>query len=164
MLELPDQELPQVMSISYGENEEAIPRPYAEKLCQMFGQLAIRGMSVIVASGDTGPGVSCQSNDGTDSTRFLPAFPATCPYVTSVGATDGRSPARALNFSSGGFSEYWSRPKWQDKDVNKYLNLHGEKWNKYYNRKGRGFPDVAAQGRGYPVFNHDKIEDAAGTR
>ncbi|KAG6021930.1 hypothetical protein E4U41_002358 [Claviceps citrina] len=163
MLELPDQELPQVMSISYGVNEQAIPRPYAERICHMFGQLAARGMSIIVASGDTGPGVSCQSNDGTEATRFLPAFPATCPYVTSVGATAGRCPERALNFSSGGFSDYWSRPRWQDKAVDKFLRLHGRKWNRYYNQEGRGFPDVAAQGTGYPIFNHDKIENGAGT-
>ncbi|KAG5983941.1 hypothetical protein E4U55_006648 [Claviceps digitariae] len=166
MLDLPDQELPQVMSISYGVNEQAVPKPYAQRICHMFGQLALRGMSVIVASGDTGPGVSCQSNAGhgtTNATRFLPTFPATCPFVTSVGATEGISPERALNFSSGGFSDYWSRPAWQEEAVTTYLSRHGERWTKYYNRGGRGFPDVAAQGIGYPIFNHDKLENGGGT-
>lgn len=166
MLDLPDQHLPQVMSISYGVNEQAIPKPYAQKICHIFGQLSLRGMSVIVASGDAGPGISCQSNDGTktNATRFLPGFPATCPYVTSVGGTEGKSPERALSFSSGGFSEYWYRPAWQDDAVKTYLSRHGKKWSQYYNQKGRGFPDVAAQGTGYPIFNHDKIENGGGTR
>ncbi|KAG6004965.1 hypothetical protein E4U21_000588 [Claviceps maximensis] len=175
MLRLPDQELPQVMSISYGVNEQAVPKPYAERICHMFGLLALRGMSVIVASGDTGPGVSCQSNGaGTtnacasadakaNATRFLPTFPVTCPYVTSVGATGGRFPERALNFSSGGFSDYWRRPAWQDEAVTEYLSRHEHKWKEYYNHGGRGFPDVAAQGIGYPIFNHDKVEHAGGT-
>ncbi|KAG5995235.1 hypothetical protein E4U43_003075 [Claviceps pusilla] len=152
------------MSISYGVNEQVIPRPYAHKICLMFGQLALRGMSVVVASGDAGPGMSCQSNDGvTNATRFLPAFPATCPYVTSVGATGGKSPERAVNFSSGGFSDYWSRPAWQDEAVAKYLSRHGGRWTGYYNPGGRGVPDVAAQGIGYPIFNHDKVEIGSGT-
>ncbi|KAG6142638.1 hypothetical protein E4U38_005221 [Claviceps purpurea] len=165
LLDLPDQDLPQVMSISYGVNEQAIPKPYAQRICHIFGQLSLRGMSVIVASGDAGPGISCQSNDGTktNATRFLPDFPATCPYVTSVGGTGGKSPERALNFSSGGFSDYWHRPAWQDDAVKTYLSRHGKKWSQYYNQKGRGFPDVAAQGTGYPIFNHDKIENGGGT-
>ncbi|KAK4031489.1 hypothetical protein C8A01DRAFT_42060 [Parachaetomium inaequale] len=41
-------------------------------------------------------------NDG----RFVPTFPASCPYVTAVGATDNVAPPVAgATFSSGGFSE-----------------------------------------------------------
>ncbi|KAK2596691.1 hypothetical protein QQS21_006206 [Conoideocrella luteorostrata] len=163
MLELPDHELPQVMSISYGVNEQVVPRRYAGKICQIFGQLALRGMSIIVASGDTGPGASCQSNDGTNSTKFLPGFPATCPYITAVGGTQGKRPEKALNYSSGGFSEYWKRPMWQNTAVTKYLNDHGDKWKGYYNPNGRAFPDVAAQGIDFPIFNHDNVENGGGT-
>ncbi|KAG5917564.1 hypothetical protein E4U53_004189 [Claviceps sorghi] len=164
MLDLPDEQLPQVLSLSYGVNEQAVPRPYATTICRMLGQLTLRGTSIIAASGDTGPGVSCQSNHGANATRFLPTFPASCPYVTSVGATGGRRPERALNFSSGGFSEYWGRPAWQDAAVAAYLRRHGARWAGYYDCRGRAFPDVAAQGIGFPVFNHDRIEDAGGTR
>lgn len=164
MLELPNSELPQVISISYGVNEQAVPRPYALKICQLFGLLTVRGVSIIIASGDQGPGVSCQSNDGTNTTKFLPAFPGGCPYVTSIGATEGNFPEKAINFSSGGFSEYWARPAWQDAAVLKYLKGHGDKWKGYYNQSGRGFPDVSAQGIGYPLYNHDSIESGGGTR
>ena len=164
LLDRPNCELPQVMSISYGVNEQVVPRAYANKICQLFGLLTLRGVSIVVASGDTGPGVSCQSNDGKRDTKFLPAFPATCPYVTSVGATVGMAPEKAMNFSSGGFSEYWTRPAWQESAVRRYLDEHGEKWKQYYARTGRGFPDVAAQGAGFPIFNHGQVEQGGGTR
>lgn len=152
------------MSISYGGNEQAVPKPYARRICQMFGLLALRGVSIILASGDQGPGMSCQSNDGTNSTKFLPAFPAGCPYMTVVGATERNAPERAMNFSSGGFSEYWPRPAWQEAAVSRYLDAHGDRWKGYYNRAGRGFPDVSAQGIGYPFFNHGRNASGGGTR
>ncbi|KHN96536.1 tripeptidyl-peptidase 1 precursor [Metarhizium album ARSEF 1941] len=164
LLDLPDGHLPQVMSISYGGNEQTVPKPYALRICQIFGLVTLRDMSIILASGDQGPGVSCQSNDGTKTTKFLPAFPAGCPYVTVVGATEGNAPERGINFSSGGFSEYWPRPWWQEAAVSRYLDVHGDKWKGYYNQAGRGFPDVSAQGTGYPFFNHNKTARGGGTR
>ncbi|OAQ61651.1 peptidase-like protein [Pochonia chlamydosporia 170] len=163
LLALPDRDFPQVMSISYGVNEQNVPKPHALRICELFGLLTVRGMSIIIASGDQGPGVSCQSNDGTKRTKFLPAFPGGCPYITSVGATESTFPEKAVNFSSGGFSEYWPRPAWQESQVSRYLKAHGGRWKGYYNNSGRGFPDVAAQGLGYPIFNHDKIEEGGGT-
>ena len=50
----------------------------------MFAQLGARGVSVLFSSGDTGVGSACQTNDGKNTTRFLPIFPAACPFVTSV--------------------------------------------------------------------------------
>lgn len=164
LLDLPDDQLPQVVSISYGVNEQAVPKARAKQICNMFGLLGTRGVSVIVASGDTGPGVSCQSNDGANSTKFLPSFPATCPYVTSVGATESNGPESAKNFSSGGFSEYWPRPAWQEEAVGKYLSKHGRQWQGYYNPEGRGVPDVAAQGKAYLIINHGLVQPADGTR
>ncbi|KAL3963246.1 hypothetical protein ACCO45_000250 [Purpureocillium lilacinum] len=121
LLDLDDEALPRVVSISYGVNEQDVPRAHAQRICDMIGQLGTRGVSVIASSGDQGPGVSCLSNDGTNTTKFLPAFPASCPYVTSVGGTHGHGPEVAWNLSSGGFSEYWPRPAWQEMAVGEYL-------------------------------------------
>ena len=52
LLDLPDDELPHTLSVSYGENEQSVPKTYAEKVCTMFGQLGARGTSVIFASGE----------------------------------------------------------------------------------------------------------------
>lgn len=130
----------------------------------MFGQLGTRGVSIVVASGDLGTGSSCQSNDGHHKTKFLPTFPASCPYVTTVGSTASNSPELAANFSSGGFSDYFARPKWQQDAVGKYLRDHGNRWKGYYNVDGRAFPDVAVQGRNFQIMNHGKLDTADGTR
>ena len=164
LLSLPDKDLPQVVSISYGVNEQHVPKPYAKQVCNMFGQLGTRGVSVVVASGDFGPGYSCQSNDGKNTTKFLPGFPATCPYVTSVGGTESNSPEVAASLSGGGFSEYWSRPNWQDKTIDKYLKKYGNEWKGYYNKNGRAYPDVAALASNHQIMNHGEQETTGGTR
>ena len=43
------------------------------------------------------------------------------PYVTTVGGTVKVNPEVAANFSSGGFSNYFSRPSYQNGAVSSYL-------------------------------------------
>ena len=164
LLNLPNKDLPQVISISYGVNEQNVPKAYAKQVCNMFGQIGARGVSIIAASGDFGPGASCQSNDGKKTKKFLPGFPAACPYVTAVGGTENNSPETAASFSGGGFSEYWPRPGWQSQAVGKYLDNHGREWKGYYNKDGRAYPDVAALANGHQVMNHFNVTTAGGTR
>lgn len=155
MLALPTSKLPQTLTSSYGEDEQAIPESYARQVCDMFGQLGMRGVSVLFSSGDSGPGSACQTNDGKNTTRFLPTFPAACPYVTSVGGTFGILPEQAVSFSSGGFSDLFPRPSYQKNAVHHYLNYLGDEWEGLYNPLGRGFPDVASQGRAFVVVEQD---------
>jgi tripeptidyl-peptidase-1 len=54
LLKLPDSKLPQTLTTSYGEDEQSVPRAYAEKVCQMIGQLGARGVSVLFSSGEYG--------------------------------------------------------------------------------------------------------------
>ncbi|KAL6706091.1 Tripeptidyl-peptidase sed2 [Coniothyrium glycines] len=162
VLKLPQSELPQVISTSYGENEQSVPKSYALSVCNLFAQLGSRGVSVIFSSGDSGTGSACQSNDGKNTTKFQPQFPAACPFVTSVGSV------RYLNetatfFSSGGFSDYWKRPSYQDDAVKAYLHKLGEKNKGYFNRHGRGFPDVSAQGFGFRVYDKGVLKSYQGT-
>lgn len=163
LLSLADGELPSVLTTSYGESEQSVGEAYANKVCDMIGQLGTRGVSVIFSSGDTGPGSGCQTNDGKNTTRFLPIFPASCPYVTSVGGTYRVQPERAVYFSSGGFSDFWERPAYQDKAVKGYLAQLGDRWDGLYNAEGRGFPDVAAQGLGFRVFDKGRDIPVGGT-
>src|SRR5438552_2962667 len=53
ILALEDHELPQTLTTSYGEDEQSVPDSYSRTVCQMFGQLGARGVSVIFSSGDT---------------------------------------------------------------------------------------------------------------
>lgn len=165
---LPDADLPSVLSISYGVNEQLLARDYAAHVCDVFGQLSARGVSVLAASGDAGPGLSCQSNTNTtgggSATRFLPAFPASCPYVTAVGATRDVAAETAMELSGGGFSDYFARPAYQAGAVDAYLAKHGAEWRGLYDPRGRGIPDVAALGRNYQLYYHGKVDSADGTR
>ena len=45
-----------------------------------FMKLGVRGVSVITSSGDDGAGCI-------NKTKFVPHFPTSSPYVTSVGGT-----------------------------------------------------------------------------
>ncbi|KAK8219131.1 tripeptidyl-peptidase-like protein [Phyllosticta capitalensis] len=163
LLKKPDSELPRTLTTSYGEDEQSVPESFARSVCDLIGQLGARGVSVLFSSGDTGVGSACQTNDGKNTTRFLPIFPAACPYVTSVGGTVGVEPERAVYFSSGGFSDLWARPSWQDAAVTKYLGILGDKWTGLYNTSGRGFPDVAAQGKGFRVIDQGIDISVGGT-
>jgi tripeptidyl-peptidase-1 len=160
---LPNKKIPNSISISYGENEQEIPVAYAEQVCQLFAQLGARGKSIIFSSGDSGTGDFCLSNDGKNTTKFQPQFPASCPYVTSVGGTRYISPERAVFFSSGGFSNLWPRPWYQELAVKKYLSTIGDKNKGYYNVSGRGFPDVAAQSQNFRVFDKGTNNGYRGT-
>ncbi|KAG6364221.1 hypothetical protein INS49_005819 [Diaporthe citri] len=153
-------QIPNSISVSYGENEQEIPLPYATQVCNMFAQLGARGKSIMIASGDSGVGSFCQANDGTNATRFQPQFPASCPYVTAVGGTQGIAPETATFFSSGGFSNVWPRPAYQEQAVSTYLQTAvGNNLTGMFNASGRGFPDVAAQSVNYHVI--DKGRDSA---
>lgn len=68
------------------------------------------------------------------------------PSLTSVGATTGFSPEAAADFSSGGFSNIFGIPSFQESAVASYLSYLGTTDSGLYNASGRGFPDVSAQG------------------
>jgi tripeptidyl-peptidase-1 len=40
--------LPQVISSSYGDDEQTIPKYYAERVCKSFAQLGARGLSLVL--------------------------------------------------------------------------------------------------------------------
>ena len=156
---------PLVIATSYGEEEQTVPRAYASRICAQFAQLGARGVSVIFASGDAGVGRTCVSNDGRNKTQFHTTFPATCPFVTSVGATEGAYPEHAAKISQGGFSNYFSRPSYQDTAVRQFLDkLPPGLWNGLFNPRGRGVPDVAANGMRYTIAHRGEIKQVSGTR
>ncbi|KAI1306585.1 peptidase S8/S53 domain-containing protein [Xylaria venustula] len=162
LLDQEDSALPQTLSTSYGEEEQSVPADFAIQVCNLFMQLGARGVSVMFSSGDSGPGGSCtRESDG--APYFQPTFPGACPYVTSVGATHGVSPETAVSFSSGGFSSLFARPSWQDSAVSTYLSSIGKTYSAYFNASNRGFPDVAAQGASFAVYDKGRSSLLSGT-
>jgi tripeptidyl-peptidase-1 len=117
LLSLDDSQVPAVISNSYGEPEQTVPQNYAQRICTMVAQLTARGVTIFESSGDVGVGSYCAKNDGSGNGTFLPQFPSTCPWITSVGGTQAYGPEIAWLDSSGGFSNYWERPKYQQDAV-----------------------------------------------
>ncbi|EKG14081.1 Peptidase S8/S53 subtilisin/kexin/sedolisin [Macrophomina phaseolina MS6] len=156
VLKKDDKDIPHVISSSYGDFEHTVPYDFAKKICDQFAQLAARGVSLLFPSGDLGVGPSgyCYSNDGRNASTFIAMFPASCPYVTAVGATAGFAPEVAAKDedmpffrSGGGFSRYFAQPNWQADAVSRYLKTHEGIEADLYNKSGRAYPDIAAQGQ-----------------
>ena len=159
---LPDAQLPNTISVSYSDNENTIDPAFQAAVEVLFLKLGARGTSMIHASGDGG--VSGSQGGSCPGGKFVPTWPASCPYVTSVGATD-TSYARAAGFSSGGFSNTRAPGAYQTSAIAAYLGsgAPGMPPQGYYNVTGRGIPDVAAVGEGFMIVSNGDTESVAGT-
>ncbi|KAF8969345.1 peptidase S8/S53 domain-containing protein [Flammula alnicola] len=131
---------PLAISTSYGDDEQTVPFSFAQRVCAGFAQLGARGVSLMFSSGDGG----CFTNDGRNQTKFIPGFPA---------SYDHTHPEVAVSrfFSGGGFSNFFARPSYQDKDVPAYLDTlpkgtYAGLFNPF------AIPDVAAQSDLFKVF------------
>ena len=129
------------------------------QLCNAYAQLGARGTSILFASGDGGVAglhtTAC-------STSFLPTFPSGCPFLTSVGATTGTNET-AATFSSGGFSNFFAQPAYQNGAVSQFLDTIGTLNAGKFNVTGRAFPDVSAQGEKVQIVVAGKTGSVAGT-
>ncbi|OGM49728.1 protease S8 tripeptidyl peptidase I [Aspergillus bombycis] len=183
-----------VISVSYGEQENDLPANYQQRQCMEFLKLGLQGVSVLFASGDNG--VAGPPGDGgslngclNNGTVFSPAFPNSCPYITNVGATKVypgytvSQPESAVYdpdglysyASGGGFSNIYPIPDYQADAVATYFKDHNPPYPYYegaenlgkngglYNRVGRGYPDVAANGDNIAVFNGGELGSSGGT-
>ncbi len=167
-LDKPNDQIPSVLSLSYADDEQTVPRPYAEKVCDMMGVLAARGMTIVIGGGDGGSmggrKSSCLSNDGTNKKMTIPTFPSTCPYALVAGAvTNSNDPPRAADFSSGGFSNYFKRPAWQDQAVEAYIKALDGRLDGLYDPSMRAFPDISAVGTNILVYAEGKPAILQGT-
>ncbi|KAH8980549.1 subtilisin-like protein [Lactarius akahatsu] len=148
--------VPQTISTPYGDTENDLPLEYTTTLCNLFAQLGLRGASVIFASGNDGVGGgNCLADDGSGRVEFIPYFPASCPYVTSVGGTTGY-PEVAAPLSGGGFSNHFPRPVYQNVVVPPFLQQLDSQYHGSYNAEGRGIPDISAQALKYFIIVDDK--------
>ncbi|KAI9060406.1 subtilisin-like protein [Trametes sanguinea] len=154
---LAEEHPPQVLTTSYGFTESALSFALTDKLCRQYAQLGARGTSILYASGDSSVGCPV-GND----TSFQATFPSNCPFVTSVGGTQSFSPEVAWVRSSGGFSNYYPRPQYQDAAVKEYLAQLGSTNAGKFNASGRAFPDIAAKADGY-IINSDGFTGVTGT-
>ncbi|KAF7307417.1 Family S53 protease-like protein [Mycena indigotica] len=161
-----DNSRPTVLSTSYGFNEQDLTLPVAEGLCNAYMQLGALGTSVLTSSGERGVGGNSWFCD-----TFLPTAPSSCPWVTSVGAsqtilenyTKNNFSEVAASFSAGGFSNYFKAPAYQEADVSSYVASINGQYEGRYNKAGRGIPDVSAQGVNFVTLVSNEWNLASGT-
>ena len=84
--------------------------------------------------------------------------------MTSVGATtlSGQTEV-AASFSSGGFSNFFAQPSYQSSVVSSFLTKLGNTNSGKFNKSGRAFPDVSAQGENVEIFVGGESGTVAGT-
>ncbi|RPD54221.1 family S53 protease [Lentinus tigrinus ALCF2SS1-7] len=161
---LSQEETPLVLSTSYGFDEDGFTFDVslAESFCDVYAQLGSRGTTVLFCSGDNGV-YSFPFNSTCDATTFGPTFPSGCPFLTSVGGTQGVAPEVAASFSSGGFSNIFARPSYQDGAVQQYFGQLGSTNAGLFNTSGRGFPDISAQSVNFFTWIADELFFVLGT-
>ncbi|OQR93774.1 tripeptidyl-peptidase [Achlya hypogyna] len=171
---------PLVHSISYADDEDhvmAVAKDYAFHLDTLLQKMAVRGLTVLVASGDDGvAGTRIHSQKMSvdeGCAKSGPQWPSSSPYVTTVGATqlgvDGSELvcSGALHggvTSGGGFSNVYEVPAWQKAVVGRYLASAACPTKPgFFNPVGRGYPDVAVIGAHYSVVLRGKTKGISGT-
>eukprot|EP00117_Sycon_ciliatum_P049273 scpid46799/ scgid34957/ Tripeptidyl-peptidase 1; Tripeptidyl aminopeptidase; Tripeptidyl-peptidase I len=156
--------IPNVFSVSYGNCEVEFSQTYLQRMNVEFAKVGVRGTTLLFASGDSG--------GGCNGTQDCPTFPASSPYVTSVGATsigepgnmNQSAPEVSIWFSGGGFSRSFPRPSYQDAVVEKFLRTAERLPSAdYFNRSNRAFPDVAAIGADFNLVSGGDVLTMWGT-
>jgi tripeptidyl-peptidase-1 len=115
-------------------------------MCQRrYMKLGLQGVTVVYSSGDYGVAgngnecctyIGCATghlNSAGTGGAFNPSFPSTCPYVTSVGATQivpgalitaPEEACQSVIHSGGGFSNVFPMPSYQNSAVASYFANH----------------------------------------
>jgi len=142
-----ERNLGSIFSQSWAGTENTFFNPYGSRLLQTFDQAykqaAAQNITVFAASGDTG--VANPNNQGNNYPFPTVNFPASDPYVTTIGGTDLHSDTQG-NYQSetawnnkygatgGGVSQHFKEPQWQQS-----LNSNDQHILNGY----RGLPDIA---------------------
>jgi len=144
--DMKDNEIPLVNSVSYGNDEvQQTSTQYMITCNTEFQKLAVRGISILFASGDQG----VWGRTGPISLVYHPDFPASSPYITAVGGTDFEVESvigeeKAWKDGGGGFSNTFPIPSYQAAAVAAYKNITDLPEQSFWNNTGRGYPDVSA--------------------
>jgi len=164
-----DRSPPSVISISYGIVETYMSSSIKNTFNLEAMKLGLRGVTILVSSGDDGvAGTPVRYG----SCGYVPSFPASSPYVTAVGATQGvekgateiacSSATGALITTGGGFSAYYDAPSYQTSAISTYFSRTQAVAG--YSATGRGYPDVALAGHNYVIYDGGTLySDVDGT-
>ena len=149
-----------VISISWAGSEFGYSMAELDELDEVFYQAALKGITVVAASGD----------NGAFNNKNFPnvSVPSIFSHVIGCGGTrlleqDGHVYSETVWNESrqniqigtgGGFSQRVSLPGFQQRATEEYLQNHPQ-FQQYDQQKGRGVPDIAANAAdatGYSIF------------
>jgi kumamolisin len=127
---------PSIIFICWGNAEMNWSASTITQLNSLFQNGSERGITILAAAGDTGPG------DGVTDGQAHVDFPASSPYVLACGGTkivaaNDKVVAETVwnsgdnSATGGGISHFFSLPEWQKNNKGVFL-------------KGRSIPDVSA--------------------
>ncbi|EQC36389.1 hypothetical protein SDRG_06492 [Saprolegnia diclina VS20] len=152
---------PSVVSISYADDECALPLSYRNALDLEFIKAGLRGTTIVVASGDNGVVGSWYLEDFGPKlcAKYQPSYPSSSPYIVSVGATvnvGGKETGLSIRnggaiTTGGGFSADSPRPSYQASVVDAYVARHSLDKPRF-NVSGRAYPDVSALGHSIALY------------
>jgi tripeptidyl-peptidase-1 len=157
---------PLVHSISYGSLENEMDPNTLDAFDTEVQKLGLQGVSVFVSSGDDGvSNFQC-------GCEYVPSYPASSPYVTAVGATQGpefatdevacSSDTGGLITTGGGFSTHYEMPSYQADAANGYFDAVDTTPETGY-ASGRGYPDISLIGHNYLVAVGGYLYEVSGT-
>ena len=172
---------PKVFSFSYGTPEKDFAPSTMEAFNAEAMHLGVQGVTIVVASQDRGVADAQIAMNRSQPCGYVPTFPATSPYVTAVGATQGpeyeqpeiscSSGPTSMAFgqaastitSGGGFSNFFAAPSWQRDAVSTYFGTVDPQPLIGFNRSGRAYPDVALAGSAFAVVDGGSLKSVSGT-
>jgi len=163
---------PKVASISYGALEPELSSSVMNAFNTEAMKLGAQGVSVFVSSGDDGV-ANFQARGDQSACGYIPSFPASSPFVTAIGATQGginggseiacsASTGGGIT-SGGGFSGHFSAPSYQTSQISDYFSALSTAPESGYAAGGRGYPDVSMAGADYEVVVGGQITGVCGT-
>jgi tripeptidyl-peptidase-1 len=79
-----------------------------------------------------------------------------------VGSTQGFAPEKAINFTGGGFSNFFPTAYYQTAAVSGFLETVPGDFPGIFNKTGRGYPDVSLQGWNFEMVAAGEVTNLGG--
>merc|ERR1711907_694581 len=141
---------PRVFSFSFGDPETERDDD-VKNVDKELAKIVAKGITLVCSSGDNGAGKQLF--------KYVTNYPASSPYVLSVGSTSlktdgnihGGEVAVKDGYSSGGFSSLFTAPAWQTSFTKAYLASGAKRPSSGFSRTGRGVPDIAVLGNNWAL-------------
>jgi tripeptidyl-peptidase-1 len=156
---------PLVNSVSYGEYEHLVAPEYLSSFEDSAIKLGAMGVTIFASSGDDGV-AGYLVRDNVSACGYFPQWPASSPYVTAVGGTQGpendlpevacTSDGGGIITTGGGFSNVFGMPSWQQTAVAggyfSELAINFDQPAPGFNVSGRAYPDISALAYNYWIL------------